>query len=461
MRKKKTTEQLPLTELAKGFRKRTWVTTKLMAKLSKSMAKKNLRLDHVMGQVDEDDAVAAAEELLSQLDGLKGLAMKIGQMISYLDGALPPKAKNVLARLQFESQPMAIAEIAAVIERDLGAKPEALFDAFESLPFAAASIGQVHLAQTKGETVAVKVQYPQIEKLMARDIKLIRRLTRVAMSLTPMDGGGLLDELQQRLLEECDYNAEATNQTYFHNLLRDDPDVSVPRVYPELSGRRVLTSGYVSGLNFHQFIEQASQEAKNRAGATIYRTCFDGIFRHCMYNADPHPGNYLFSEEGQVTLLDFGCVKRFERELIDGWKRLAIAILANDLKAFEHEWLAAGFVGRRWRFDYAHQLEAMRELYEPMLSETPYRFTPEFITRANDRMSLHNKNKFKMSMTPDWLFIGRLQFGLFSVLSLLGSEVRWGDYYRAAVNANTEPLYERNPKDPVAASPVLPLGSLD
>jgi predicted unusual protein kinase regulating ubiquinone biosynthesis (AarF/ABC1/UbiB family) len=435
-------KRIPIRGLTRGFRKRTLATVRLMSKVGLRMAKKNFGMADIADRVDEDEAVAAAEALVDQLDGLKGFAMKLGQMISYVDVSLPPKAQRVLSRLQFQSKPMAPDLIAQVVADELGAPPDEVFDHFEPMPFAAASIGQVHRARLGQRDLAVKVQYPGIAELMRKDLKTVGRLSRVAMALSPIDGKAMVREFRERIAEECDYVAEAANQEQMRVAMQAFPGVSVPRVFPQLSTERVLASEFVERLRFDEFRVTAPQAAKNRAARLIYGACFQSIFRHCAYNADPHPGNYLFSPTGEVTLLDFGCVKRFRPELIAQWKRLARSVLAGDLPEFTEAFRDAGFVARARKFDYAHQLEAMRELYRPMLSEEPFTFTAEWVATLPDRLGFRNKNKLKMTMPADWLFINRLQFGMFSVLVHLDATARWGELFREALNAPAAPLGE-------------------
>ncbi|HEY3353252.1 MAG TPA: AarF/UbiB family protein [Polyangia bacterium] len=172
----------PLTQLARGFRQRTLVTVGLASRLGLGLLRKNLSHTEVAAGIDEEDAVRAATELLAQLDGLKGLVMKFGQMASYLSPTLPPQAQRILGRLQAASRPMAYEGIAEVVRGDLGAAPEALFDEFAREPFAAASIGQVHRARLDGAALAVKVQYPGVDALLEADFKTITRLARLVFA---------------------------------------------------------------------------------------------------------------------------------------------------------------------------------------------------------------------------------------------------------------------------------------
>ena len=427
----------PLAGLARGFRKRTLVTARLMARIGYDMARRNFTASQLADRVDEDAATEVARELLDRLDGLKGLTMKLGQMMSYLDTSLPPKAQRVLARLQSASRPVESARIADVVVSELGAPPSQVFDRFEPEPFAAASIGQVHRAWLGGQPLAVKIQYPGIEDLLRADIKTVGTLARFATALSPVDGRGLVEELAAHVLAECDYLAEAANQELFGRLFAGRADVAIPAVRRDRTTRRVLSTELVERDGFHDFVARAPQAARDRAGAAIYDACFTAIFRHCTYNADPHPGNYLFAGDGAVTLLDFGCVKHFEPAFIEGWKRIAHAILDDDRPAFRDAWIDAGFVGRKRKFDFDHQFDAMRFMYGPALSRSSVAFTHDFVSTVHDRLIFQNRNKLKLALPADWLFVNRLQFGLFSVLAHLGASATWGELLRAALAAPT------------------------
>ena len=435
--KDKPPEQIPLTELAEGLRGRTLVTLRLASRLGMQMLRRSLPMEQLALQVDEDDAVLAAEKMLEQMDGLKGLVMKFGQMASYLSPTLPPRARRILARLQSHSRPMAYERISAVIEADLGRPPEQLFDSFEPTPMAAASIGQVHRASLDGHDLVVKVQYPGVDRLLEADFKTVRRMARLLFLLSPVGANGLMNELAERVRQECDYLAEADNQRLFARLLAS-PRSSVPAVVGSLCSRRVLTSELCRGLGFQTFCDEASQQQKDAGGAEIFRAAFTCIFRHCVYNADPHPGNYLF-EDGRVVFIDFGCVKRFEPDFVDRWKRLALTVLDDRRGDFEQAVNATGVVAMPRFFDYDYHWQVMQYLYQPYLASEPFTFTHEYVSRSYDVMVFRNPNKFSTAIPPDWLFINRLQWGLNSVLAFLGATAPWGELLRQAVETPTEP----------------------
>jgi predicted unusual protein kinase regulating ubiquinone biosynthesis (AarF/ABC1/UbiB family) len=384
--------------------------------------------------------VFAATDLVEELGALKGLLMKLGQMASYVPAAPSAEARQTLGRLQAHGTPFAFDEIARVLEDDLGADCGSLFDSVERRPLAAASIGQVHRARWRGRDVAVKVQYPGIEKVLAQDLAAVRLFARVGTFGLPIDGGALVEELRDRVVEECDYTREARNQTLFRSVLRKVQGARVPEVILERSSRRVLTSDLVLATDFHAFRAGAPRAARNRAGEILFRGCFDALFHHCVFNADPHPGNYLFDPDGAVTFLDFGCVRRFAPGTMDAWKRLARSVLDGDRAGFEEEFAALGFVANRRRLDWEHQWKAFRHLYQPFLTPKTFEFTPAFIRETHDLLVFRNPNVLRTAMPREWLMVNRLQWGLNSVLAELHAEARWSEAFREAVESATEPV---------------------
>lgn len=432
-----------LRELASGFRKRTLVTARLAGKVGLAMAKRTLRgrdeqtpEDEAERLVDADRAREGAKELVRELGALKGLVMKIGQMASYLPGALPDEAQNVLSQLQAESVAMTWDRVSEVVRAELGAAPESLFDDFEETPFAAASIGQVHRARIRGQAVAVKIQYPGIEDVLRSDLSTIGFMTKMSTLGLPLDGGAIVDELKSRILEECDYELEARHQRELAALYAVDPWVHVPRVVEDRSTRRVLTTELVDAMRFAQFSAEATQEAKNRAGEVIFRTCFSSLFRHGVYNGDPHPGNYLFHPDGRVTFLDFGCVRRFEKPFIETWKDFARGVLDGDRRGFPERFRRLGMLGREKGFDFDHQWEITQYLYLPFQQREPFfTYTDDYVRKSYGLMLFENPNQRKISMPPEWLLLNRLQWGMNAVLAKLHACAPWPDHFASAARA--------------------------
>jgi len=427
-----------LDELTGGLR-RMWSTASLTGKLGAKAASR--MLFRKRGVPDEEDdarrtaaAVANARKLVTRMGHLKGLVMKAGQIASYMPGSLPPAAQEVLAELQAHSTPMAYHRIDEVLVSELGARGAALFETIDEQPFAAASIGQVHRATHRGATVAVKIQYPGIEAAIRSDLKMVAVIARMSSIGSPLDGGAIAGELRERLLEECDYEREAVSQALFARLLAEVDGAAVPGVIAERSSRRVLTTEFVDGAR----LADTAVAVRDRAGQVIYKACFELLFRRCIYNADPHPGNYLVAPDGGVTFLDFGCTRRFERTMIETWRKLARAILDGDREGFAEGFRALGFVGKERGFDWDFQWEAMRFLYSPYL-ERDFRYDAAFVQNSFGVLMFDNPNRFRIAMPPEWLFLNRLQWGLNAVLAQLGAAGPWRELLEELLAMPIEP----------------------
>jgi predicted unusual protein kinase regulating ubiquinone biosynthesis (AarF/ABC1/UbiB family) len=423
--------------LARGFRDRTLVTAKLATKVGLGFARRSLGGKGRADDADDDASVAVAGDLVDQLGRLKGLVMKIGQIASYMPGTLPPRAQRVLTKLQAQTTAMAWTTVREVVREELGGEPEALFQEIATEPFAAASIGQVHRARHDGRDVAVKIQYPGIEDVLRQDLKAASVIAKLGMMGSDLDAKALMAELRERMLEECDYELEARHQTAFRGLLAGIDGARVPEVIADRSARRVLTTAHDPGESFYPFCERATQAERDRAGATVFRVSMGSIFRHAAFNGDPHPGNYLFAPDGGVTFLDFGCVRRFDPEMIGAWKDVAQATLDGDRSRFIEHYPRLGFVKRPDKFDWEHQWSMMRYLYRPFLATEPFAYTHEYVRESYALMIFDNPNRFRTAMPPAWLLLNRLQWGLTSVLAHLGSRIRWGEIMRELVQSPT------------------------
>jgi predicted unusual protein kinase regulating ubiquinone biosynthesis (AarF/ABC1/UbiB family) len=298
-----------------------------------------------------DLALRTAEDVADTLGTMKGVLMKIGQLASYVDDGLNPQARRTLSRLQDSVPPMSAELAASVIREDLGGEPEDVFGKWDPEPIAAASIGQVHRAITRdggpdgGIAVAVKVQYPGIRDTIEADlgnVALIKRLLKVAAPKQDVDG--LIAELRERVAEELDYEREAANQQWFADYFGGHPTIEVPRVLPELSTARVITSELATGARFAELMTWSPEE-KDLAAETIYRFTFRSLYELHAFNGDPHPGNYLFHPGGRVTFLDYGLVKEFTpAELAPLVAMVRCLCVEEDPEAFRAAMEQAGFL---------------------------------------------------------------------------------------------------------------------
>jgi predicted unusual protein kinase regulating ubiquinone biosynthesis (AarF/ABC1/UbiB family) len=379
-------------------------------------------------ELRHDLALRTAEEVAEELGSMKGAMMKLGQMASYLDDGMPEAVRTTMARLQHNAPPMSADLAASVVADELGAAPERVFTRWDRLPFAAASIGQVHRAITReGRAVAVKVQYPGIARGIESDLRNVALLRRIAgMAFPGLDTRTLVDELGRRLREEVDYRLEADNQELFATFYEGHPVIQVPGVVRELSTSRVLTSELASGARFDQVVGWTQGE-RDQAAETIDRFVFRSLYRLHAFNGDPHPGNYLFHGRGRVTFLDYGLTKRFTREdlapLLDAVRFLAIE---RDGAGFRSAMERAGFLQPGAPVSTQAVVDHLGQFYDTVLVDAPTTITSSYAS-AMVRRFFDTRSPLApyTNVPPAYLVLQRINLGLFAVMGRLNATANW------------------------------------
>lgn len=372
----------------------------------------------------------------------KGVLMKAGQVLSFvaLGKLVPPERQRVyqaaMARLQADAPPMAPELAAAVVEAELGAPPEEIFAEFNPHAFAAASIGQVHAARlTDGRRVAVKVQYPGVDQAIRADLdntELLATFLQLVGAIVPgsnrLDVRAVAREVAARIGEEIDYRIEASHQTDFANAYRGHPVIRIPEVVPQLSTRRVLTMDLVEGMRWSQAL-QKDQQLRDRWGEVIYRFALGSLRMVRMFHADPHPGNYLFHEDGAVTFLDFGCVNRFSAEQLAMMQRIVAAAVADDASALWDAFVEIGFLTASDAPTSAELLEWYRDKLQPLVSRQPFTYTPEYAASVVQgyfaRRGATGSVLRRIELPREYVFLTRIDLGLTALLAELQATGPW------------------------------------
>ena len=387
-----------------------------------------------------------AERYAGFLSDSKGVLMKAGQLLSFVDsaGLIPSEYEAVyqtaFSALQADATPMDAEVVYAVVEAELGAPPEERFAEFSPTPLAAASIGQVHAARLRdGTPVAVKVQYPGAAQAIRDDLAngaLLATAIRMVQGFIPalgnVDAKALVEEVSARIGEELDYVTELANQAEFADKYRGHPFIRIPEVFPEHSSASVLTMELVDGHRWDAAVKR-DQAMRTHWAEVIDRFVYGSIRRFGLFNADPHPGNYLFHDDGTVTFLDFGCVKRFTPEFVAELYLLDEAVIhgrANELKA---HFVRMGFLPDAPEPPADAVLEWYRPVYEPLTAPQPFTFTREFaasvVQRMYDPFGPTADVIRRFDLPKDFLFLNRIYIGLNSVLAALGATGDWRNIY--------------------------------
>ena len=378
---------------------------------------------------------ATARKVLEVLGTMKGAAMKVGQLASFADLDLPPEVQDtyhdVLADLRDAAPAADSGAIAALLEEEYGAPPERVFATWDPQPIASASIGQVHRATLPdGTAVVTKVQYPGVAEAVESDLANAEALVPLMRVVSPnLDVRPLIEELRERVLDELDYQREAQYQHAFWERYAGHPFIRVPRVHHDYCRARVLVMDHAHGADFDEMLRTATEPERLRYGEIIYRFIYGSLHRFRLFNADPHPGNYLFPGDGTVTFLDYGSVKLFPSTVREQIQAQLRAIIADDAAALVAALDAGGFIPASYRPDPARLLAWFRKFNEPVLEDREWTYTPEF---AREVIRSTTDPRFgpidmlrKLNLPRDYLLLNRIQWGLNSVLGRLRAKNDW------------------------------------
>jgi aarF domain-containing kinase len=369
-----------------------------------------------------------ALKLLETMGYLRGAVLKAGQTLANFRDLVPDEIVDTLSRLHFEAPPMHFSLLREQVHSELNGDPDEVFASFNTEPFAAASLGQVHRARLKtGEDVAVKIQYPGIARTIRSDLRNI--LTLVAPFRLTKDfenSKRQLHTLFEALELETDYEHEARLTEAARALFTEDDGIIVPRVFPQYSTRRVLTLEFVEGQHVDQFLKSnPPQELRNRFAEKIIRAWYRLLFRGRMDYIDWHPGNFLFRDDGQLGLIDFGCVREMTDPEVE-WERRADRLMQTkdraELVAFIREWCELN--------NDSHQEEWLRLAVESAelwwaarLQEGPYDYTnPEPLRRSMELFGEMCRKRYTRAQPVTPLF-SRQDFGHRALFHRLGARI--------------------------------------
>jgi hypothetical protein len=411
--------------------KRAAAIARIVIALLKEHAKRKLRLSR-------HSAPKLAELLRMTLSELKGPMMKVGQILGQVAHLMPPEIHEALQGLQYTSHKLRLGAARKIVIKELGAAFYERFASFEDEPFANASVGQVHRATLRdGRKVAVKVQYPYIERIIRSDLRLFRVLRQIAGMFFPqLRDGALLDEIGQLLLLECDYTREAKMLALVGGAFAGDAEIIVPAVHSELSTARVLVMDFIEGERFDLFVRRSSQEERNRVGRIIFRSVYESLLTHGFLNPDVHPGNFLICGD-RVALVDFGAVI----ETVPSGQRFArtmhIAYVDRDEDAAMFSWQTycedSGILPRAGFDLRAHARVLLQTFGRAITEPQPFRFTVESQVALTRMMFVENPNRETLAIPPRLAHSFCLTLGLYGLMTVLGADGDWRLIVREAL----------------------------
>jgi predicted unusual protein kinase regulating ubiquinone biosynthesis (AarF/ABC1/UbiB family) len=389
------------------------------------------------GQREHMDEVAleSAERMVDTLGTMKGAAMKMGQLASFIDTEyLPDEYRELyqekLGKLRSSAPGMPWEKVRKVIDDEYDEPCVDVFESIEQEPFAAASIGQVHRAVLHdGRRVAVKIQYPGVDAAIRADLSNAGMILRLAKALAPgLDAKAVAEELKERVLEELDYEYEAQNQRAFSRAYRGHPFIYVPDVITRLSRNRVLVTEYVEGRGFDE-VKRLDQESRNRFGEIVYRFYLGSIYQLQHFNADAHPGNYLLLDDGRVAFLDFGMTKRVDVEQIRLEEEAVKARVNGDPERLREALHDLGFLRDPKRIDAERLMQHVDAVGGWYLEEGDREITSEYVMGVIAAISDPRSDFYALmrreNVPANELMGRRMEIGVLAVLGQLRARRNW------------------------------------
>ncbi|MFB4312616.1 ABC1 kinase family protein [Actinomadura sp. 21ATH] len=370
-----------------------------------------------------------AEQLFKVLGELKGGAMKLGQMLSIFEAALPPEIagpyRATLTKLQEAAPPLPAAAVHKVLAQGIGEDWRDSFESFDDEPAAAASIGQVHRAVwADGRAVAVKVQYPGAGKALISDFNQLARLAKLFSVLMPgLDVKSMLAELKERVAEELDYTIEAASQTAVRDAYpADDPDFYIPEVVAQAGD--VLVTEWIDGTPLSKIISDGDEDERNHAALLYCRFLLSGPKRSGLLHGDPHPGNFRVMADGRLGVLDFGAVDRIPEDFLHRMGRLLRIGTMEDIDHVEDALRREDFIREGVEIDAESLQGFLAPITEPFITDT-FAFNREWLRDMAARVTdLRPTNVVRqLNLPPEYVIVHRVLSAGTGVLCQLECEI--------------------------------------
>lgn len=403
----------------------------------KHYSKKLFNPDMDREQLNEDNAT----DIYKSLSELKGSALKIAQMLSMDKNILPKSYVDKFTQSQYNAPPLSGPLIVRTFTKNFGKTPEKIYDSFNINSTNAASIGQVHQATLNGKKLAVKIQYPGVGDSISSDLKLVKPFAFRLLGMSEKELNIYIKEVEERLLEETDYELEVKRSIEFSEACKNLDNVVFPKYYPEISGKRIISMDWIDGLHLKEFLQtNPSQELRNKIGQALWD--FYNFQQHELraVHADPHPGNFMITPDEKLGVIDFGCIK----EMPDDFYYPFFSLISTDVINDKQKTVDAF---RKLDMIHKNDTDAQVEFYYKSYKEMIELFAKPYINEVFD----FSKNEFfeklyeygeKISKMPEFkqargvkhfIYVNRTNFGLYTILHELKAVVKT-DTFKPTLN---------------------------
>ena len=388
-----------------------------------------------------------AENLTKILGNLKGPIMKIAQLLSTVPDLLPKEYIEELTKLQSSAPPMGWNFVKRRMKSELGEKWQEKFDFFDDKPFAAASLGQVHKAKFKKNEIVCKLQYPDMMSIVEADINQLKLLFSLYQRIDPtIDTTEIQKEISSRVREELDYEREKLNLNLFHSVFSKIENVIIPKVYDDISTKRLLCMNFLEGKKLLEFKNDSSSR-REKLALNMFYAWYHPFYKYGIIHGDPHLGNYSANNDLQINLLDFGCVRIFKPSFVEGVINLYFAIMNKNEELAVHAYESWGFENINKELINILNIWA-KFLYSPLLEDKVRKMQETNSTAygAEAAAKVHKELKKIGGVKPprEFVFMDRAAIGLGSVFLHLDAEINWYRIFNSLIEGfKTDELLKR------------------
>jgi predicted unusual protein kinase regulating ubiquinone biosynthesis (AarF/ABC1/UbiB family) len=384
-----------------------------------------------------------ATDIYNSLSELKGSALKVAQMLSMDKNILPKAYVDQFSLSLYNAPPLSGPLIVRTFTRYFGKTPFQIFDEFNISSTNAASIGQVHQASLEGKKLAVKIQYPGVGDSISSDLKMVKPFAFRLLGMSQKELEVYMSEVEERLLEETDYDLEIKRSIEFSEACKNIPNLIFPTYFPDLSSKRIITMGWLEGLHMKEFMKtNPSQEICNQVGQALWD--FYNFQQHELraVHADPHPGNFLITPDGKLGVIDFGCIKEMPADFYEPFFSMTSTNMLQDkiktISTFrELEMIRKDDSPAQIEFFYQVYKEMIELFALPYMSQT-FDFSKKeyFDNLYNYGERIARMPEFKQARgVKHFIYVNRTNFGLYNMLHELGAMVRT-DTWKPHINTS-------------------------
>ena len=384
-------------------------------------------------QLNKDNA----EDIYNSLKQLKGSALKVAQMLSMEKSIMPAAYIEKFSLSQFSVPPLSAPLVNKTFKTYFGKTPNEVFDEFNTQSTNAASIGQVHRAKKEGQELAVKIQYPGVSESISSDLKLVKPVALRILNISAKDSDKYFKEVEDKLMEETNYLLELEQSKEISEACKNIPNLLFPKYYDEFSSERIITMDWMTGVHLSEYT--ATPESGKKIGQAMWDFYMYQMHTLKKVHADPHPGNFLVSENDELIALDFGCMKIIPEDFYAPYFELIQKETLADEKLFQAKMLDLEIIKTS---DSEEEVVFFSQMFHELLTAFAKPLQEEVFDFSNDQFfdeiaqlgEQYTKNTELRKMDANrgskhFIYVNRTFFGLYSLMNMLqASDIKINNY---------------------------------